>query len=222
MSRARAREIARSFLEKGDPKGWFEALYREAAAEPSLIPWADMVANPHLLSWLDKRGIRGEGKRAMVVGSGLGDDAELLSSRGFEVTAFDISPEAIRQCRQRFPDSSVNYLVADLFNPPVSWQGSFHLVLEAYTLQVLPPELRRPAIKAISPWVREGGILLAIARAREPQEDPGRMPWPLTRQEFTAFYEAGLECVSWEDYFDQEDPPVRRFRVEYRKRTGTL
>jgi len=30
MSRARARELAKTFLELGDAKGWFEALYAEA------------------------------------------------------------------------------------------------------------------------------------------------------------------------------------------------
>ena len=43
------------------------------------------------------------------------------------------------------------------------------------------------------------------------------MPWPLTRDEFDVFTEKGLGLISFEDYHDGEDPPVRRFRAEYRR-----
>ena len=52
-------------------------------------------------------------QKALIIGCGLGDDAEALAKLGFEVTAFDISTSAIAWCQQRFPDSTVNYLVAD-------------------------------------------------------------------------------------------------------------
>ena len=32
--------------------------------------------------------------------------------------------------------------------------------------------------------------------------------------------DCGLEEVAFEDYVDDEDPPVRRFRVEYLRRSG--
>jgi hypothetical protein len=41
------------------------------------------------------------------------------------------------------------------------------------------------------------------------------MPWPLTRHELDTLTQAGLIEVSFEDYFDNETPPVRRFRVLY-------
>jgi hypothetical protein len=43
------------------------------------------------------------------------------------------------------------------------------------------------------------------------------MPWPLTKDELTDFLRFGLKEVSFEDYVDDEEPPVRRFRVAYRK-----
>jgi len=59
MSRARARELAEAFLERGDAKGWFEALYAEADGAAGRIPWADLFPNPHLVSWLDENNVRG-------------------------------------------------------------------------------------------------------------------------------------------------------------------
>ena len=60
------------------------------------------------------------GKLALVVGTGLGDDAGQLAAWGFDTAAFDSSETAIRACRRRFPTSSVSYAAADLLNPPAS------------------------------------------------------------------------------------------------------
>src|SRR5262245_46723360 len=162
MSRARARELAKTFLELDDAKGWFEALYAEADGAAERIPWADLVPNPHLVSWLDENDARGEGRRALVIGCGLGDDAELLAGQGFDVTAFDISATVIKWSRRRYSNSKVDYVVADLFELPVEWREAFHLVVEVNTLQVLPTELRPAAISATVNCVTRGGTLLVI------------------------------------------------------------
>lgn len=166
-TRARARALARQLLDNADAKGWFEALYSEAAGDAYIIPWADRTPNPHLVGWLTNNAVKGEGRRTLVIGCGLGDDAEVLAALGFDVTAFDISPTAIAWCRQRFPVSPVQYVVADLFNAPKAWEGGFDLVVEAYTLQVLPPEFRLLAMDAIARCVAPSGLLLVIARGRD-------------------------------------------------------
>jgi SAM-dependent methyltransferase len=217
MSRSRARELARDFLERGDSKGWFEALYAEAEGDAERVPWADLVPNASLLKWLDENEAPGEGQRALVIGCGLGDDAELLAARGFDVTAFDISDEAIKWSRRRHPDSKVNYVAADLFELSPEWREDFHLVVEINTLQVLPPQLRPAAIFAMVNCVTPGGTLFVIVRGRELNDDPGSMPWPLTVGDLEPFVKSGLNLISFQDYLDEEDPPVRRFRIQYRK-----
>jgi SAM-dependent methyltransferase len=217
QARARARQLAQEFAQRGDATGWFEQLYTQAQGNEQAIHWADMEVNPNLLGWLDRRNMQGKGKLALVVGCGLGDDAEELARRGFEVVAFDIAPTAIAWCRQRFPQSPVEYVVADVFDPPRGWQGSFDFVLEAYTLQVLPADVRRKAIASIAGFLAKEGTLLVICRGRSPQEPSGELPWPLTTEELNLFKSAGLRQVQFEDYFDQEEPAVRRFRVEYQR-----
>ncbi|MCG8642636.1 MAG: class I SAM-dependent methyltransferase [Desulfobacterales bacterium] len=214
--RATARDIAQEHLLAGDPLGWFESLYSRSAGDTSIIPWADLKANPNLVSWLDINNSTDLGL-ALKVGCGLGDDAEELAKRGYSTTAFDISESAIGQCRKRFPDSSVEYVVADLFSAPAEWKARFDLVIESYTLQVLPPDLRIEAMKCISSFISPGGILLVIARGREENESKGKMPWPLTKKELSFFEDRGLQEMAFEDYIENEDPPVRRFRATYRK-----
>ena len=214
--RTLARKLAAESVGRGQPLDWFEPLYRQAGADESIIPWADMAVNPNLAAWIERNRIDGAARRALVIGCGLGDDAERLHSLGFQVTAFDISATCIQWCRRRFPNSPVKYVVADLFCSPSSWQRAFDFVLEAYTLQVLPAELRPLAVRQIGGFVGTGGTLLVITRGRGDGDDPGQMPWPLVRGELAPYSECGLIEMSFEDYFDAEEPSVRRFRVEYR------
>ncbi len=210
-NRTRARELAAESRRSGDPTGWFERLYQEHEQGSKVVPWADLGVNPNL------REFGGRGKKALVVGCGFGDDAEQLAGWGFETTAFDVSPSAIRACMQRFPESSVRYFAADVLAPPVEWTGGFDFVLEVYTLQVLPAELRGRAIRSLASFLRKDGMVLLIARGREETDPEGLMPWPLLRRELDEFAAAGLREESFEDYFDKESPPVRRFRATYVK-----
>jgi len=112
--RRRARELAAEFIQKGDPTGWFEALYREAEEGKSTVPWVDYHPTPPLVGFWILHPQETTGKSALVVGSGFGDDAEQLAAWGFRVTAFDISETAIRaSCLLLLPigeGSSISFL----------------------------------------------------------------------------------------------------------------
>ena len=216
MDRTRARALAREAVARGDALAWFETLYREADAGTATVPWADQVPNPHLVSWLDAH--PQFGGRALDVGTGLGDGAEELARRGMEVVAFDVAPTAVAQARARFPESRVQWMVANLLDPPAAWRAAFDHVVETYTLQVLPPPARAAAVRTLRTLVAPGGTLLVIARGREPDEPEGAMPWPLTRAEVEAIGDAELARVAFEDFLDDESPPVRRFRATFRRR----
>ena len=215
--RKRARDLAEEYSDAGTPTEWFEILYSEGAQKQADIPWADFEPNPNLLEWLVRASLSPSGKNALKVGCGLGDDVEALSRRGFEVTGFDVSPTAIEWCRDRFPDSSATYVVADLFDAPEEWSRAFDFVLESYTLQVLPQPERREAIPIVADFVAPGGTLLVIFRGRDADEPQGNLPWPLTPETVRRFENHGLELIEFEDYLDDETPPVRRFRVEFER-----
>ncbi|MGH9711798.1 MAG: class I SAM-dependent methyltransferase [Candidatus Acidiferrales bacterium] len=214
-NRARARELAAASLRSGDPLGWFERLYQEAERGISEVPWADLCPNPHLLAFWKSHPLQAAGKSAVVIGCGLGDDAEQLATWGFRTTAFDISETAIRAARKRFPESAVESLVADLLAAPAAWLGNFDFVLEVYTLQVLPENIRPQAIEKIARFLRTGGALLLLARGRDKADPLAGIPWPLTREELQGFTRAGLQEISFEDYVDRGDEGVRRFRALY-------
>ena len=94
-----AEENPRSFvqesLDRGDPTGWFDELYSRAEGNADDVPWAHLEPRPAFAQWLEETKVQGNGRTALVIACGLGDDAEALANRGFDVTAFDISPTAI-------------------------------------------------------------------------------------------------------------------------------
>jgi SAM-dependent methyltransferase len=166
--------------------------------------------------WLDREMPAGEGKRALVIGCGLGDDAEELARRGFAVTAFDISPTAVEWCRRRFKHTRVSYVVADLLAPPGAWQRAFDFVHEVYTIQAMGLELRERALRQVADFVAPRGLLLVVCRARDDDAPQVELPYPLSRHELDLLRHLGLRERSFEDFMDDsDDPPVRRFRASY-------
>ena len=209
----RANRMAHDAIAHGEATGWFEPLYNAAHGDPEKVPWADEKPNKWLVEWLDQQAIAGRGT-AVVVGCGLGDDAEELARRGFEVTAFDVSPTAIDWAKSRFPETSVEYRATDLFELPTMMEGAFDFVFEAYTLQALPMGVRSVAVQAVASLVAPGGDLLVVCRGSESNQGLEGPPWPLTRLELSGFRSAGLLEDSFDDFMDEV---VRRWRVHYLK-----
>jgi hypothetical protein len=214
---AEARRLAH---ESDDPSGWFEQLYVAADAGETEVPWNRDEPNPRLVSWAEERELEGGGRPALVVGSGLGSDAEFLARLGFHTTAFDIAPTAIRLSQERFPDSAVHYLVADLLDPPHEWRGAFDFVLESITVQALPPAFHAETTARVTEFVAPGGLLLVLSAASDDGEEPDGPPWPLTRAEIEAFGTGDLERVRIEELRDPNDSFPRRWRAEFRRPPG--
>lgn len=215
-SKKETEHLARTYAEKGQPNGWFEEFYARAEGDYRQIYWADLAPNPKLIAWLDSQ-TQAPGQRATTIGCGLGDDAEALAGYGYRVTAFDISASAIDMCRQRYPESRVDYVVADLFACPPEWRQSFDLVYECNTIQILAGEDRIRALNAIADLVAPGGVALVSCRSREPGTELDSFPLALDRPEINGFQRAGLTEISLEAYDDDQEPPVPHYFAVYQR-----
>ncbi|TCV84135.1 class I SAM-dependent methyltransferase [Sulfurirhabdus autotrophica] len=214
MDEAARREflsMVASYQNRGDPTGWFDKVYRDAQGDFRGVFWADLAPNPYLVSWLEEHPVSGENLWAVVVGCGVGDDAEAISAHGYQVIAFDISPAAIDLCRKRYPNTHVEYRVADLFDHPKDWAQRFDLVYECNTIQVLPGDYRIRALNAIADLVAPGGNALVSCRSRKTGEKENEFPLPLDRPEIDGFVRAGLKEESFVVYDDDQAPPVPHF-----------
>jgi len=209
--------IAPRFLAAGDPTGWFEELYAGGESGRLTMPFSRRDPHPLLAEWAEARGLAGAGRRALIVGCGLGADAEYIAGRGFRTTAFDISEAAVRIARRRHEGSPVDYAVANLLDPPPGWARSFDLVVEIFTVQALPDPPRRQAIANVGSLVGNGGTLIVIASIHGDSKTGEPPPWPLTREEIEAFGTGGVRPVLIEVAELPGTVDARRWRAEFER-----
>lgn len=198
-----------------DTYNWFNPLYERAEGDIAQVPWALQGPVDSLVNWLAKNESRE--RSAVVVGCGLGDDAEALAAAGFEVTAFDVAKSAIAWAQDRFPESSVNYAVADLFDLPSNWHGKFDVVFEFRTLQALPLSVRSAAIENVVALAKLGGIVLVTAYTRAEDEVVEGPPWPLSESELAHFEEIGLSVVERNVFKKKASRFGNRTQIQYQK-----
>lgn len=211
------KKMVKTFQDNDDPLGWFDSIYTDAKGEYKNVFWADLESNPYLQSWLQSHTKNIKNKKAIAVGCGIGDDAEALSKAGYDVTAFDISAEAIRLCKKRYPNTKVHYLEADLFNFKLGWKKNFDLVYECNTIQVLPGKYRTQARDAMVSLLCKNATILVSCRSRKSNEQEDDIPLPLDKRELDGFIRCGLTEISFLAYDDEQNPSVPHFFASYQK-----
>lgn len=224
--RARVRALAQDSLRRDAPTAWFETLYAEAGADATRIPWADLAPNPDLVAWTARPGALAGARTAVVVGCGLGHDAEHLARHGLDVTAFDIAPSAVAWARRLHPDSRVRYEVGDLLALPDRWRGAFDVVVEVYTWQALPARVRADAVAGTRALLAPGGRLFVFTRLRDDgptappfDEATGGPPWPLGRAELSRRVHGLAPEVPFVETADASDPTIVRGSGVWRRTT---
>ena len=63
-------------VQEEQPSNWFEPLYASSDTNGEGVPWANMDTHPSFGRWLTKNPVEGDGKSALVVGCGMGDDTQ--------------------------------------------------------------------------------------------------------------------------------------------------
>jgi SAM-dependent methyltransferase len=183
----------------GEPTRWYDELWSAAERGEVSLPWDHTDPNPVLADWVAAAG-DGVGRRAVVVGCGLGADSEHLAGHGWRTTAFDISPAAVAAVRDRYPASEVDYREGDLLDLDEEVAGVFDLVVEIFTLQALHPSLREGAVSGVRRLLAPGGQALVIQMVR-PDDQPRTTepPWTLTRAEMEAVAGDGVHLESLDE-----------------------
>jgi SAM-dependent methyltransferase len=198
-------------------RDFFDGLYVAAEGGGEQLPWDRGGApQPLLADWAAEHEVTGAGRRAVVIGCGLGGDAEFLARLGFAVVGFDFSEPAVEAARGLNPGSPVDYEVADLLALPEPWVGGYDLVVESLTAQSLPRSVRPRVVDAVRSLAAPGGTVLVISAqpgTYGPEEPDG--PWPLSRADIDSFGGDGFTLVRL------EEPPgvdgLPRWRAEFRR-----
>ena len=86
--------------------------------------WAGDACTPIVLDVIRRYGIRKESK-ILEIGCGEGRDAKAVIEEGFDLLATDISPEAIRYCRERMPQYEDRFQILDCLSDGHSGKYDF-------------------------------------------------------------------------------------------------
>lgn len=210
------RALVEEHLGAGRPTGWFEPVYAAADGRADAVPWRGDEPHPYVTGWLDDPLVAVPGRRAVVVGCGLGGDASALHERGYEVTAFDVSPTAVGWARRRLPDA-VDVRVADLLDLPTDLEGGFDLVVEVRTVQSLPGVVRDAAMHAVASLAGPGAAVVVVtllATSAAAERDVPGPPWPQAPSELAAYLAGGLRRVALE-HPEPDGAPTVEVRVTF-------
>jgi len=189
-----ADELGQRATADGAPTRWFDELWSAAESDEVDLPWDRSEAYPPVSREVESLG-PGDGRRAVVVGAALGADAEALSRAGWNTTAFDISPAAVRLATERYADSDVDYRVADLLDLPDDLVGVFDLVVEVFTVQAMAPVVRDDAVDGIRRLLAPGGTAVIVQFVRGETDPDDGPPWLLDEAEMRSFATDGYHLA---------------------------
>ncbi|HLU39725.1 MAG TPA: methyltransferase domain-containing protein [Planctomycetota bacterium] len=192
------------------PLDWQRA-YREG-----VTPWDLRGPTPALLALLHgpvlvEAGVR-SGARVAVPGCGRGHDVRVFAQRGFDVTGFDIVPDAVEEARALLSLNRVRarVLCRDVLGLLPEFEGSFDLVYDYTCYCALRPYLRSSYARVLAGLLRPNGLVLHLAfpmRADAAGKD-GRPPYLIT---VTDLHESFDACFALERELPAEDSvPERR------------
>jgi len=132
----------------------------QARFEADNVPWDRREASPQLLRWIDDGALCP--CRIVVPGCGSGHEVAALARAGFDVTAIDFAPAAVRRTQTRLDDAGLAAIVLEA--DVLSWSppSAFDAVYEQTCLCALYPDHWVAYARRLHDWLVPGGRLFAL------------------------------------------------------------
>ena len=168
----------------------WDAMYQHQAIET--MPWFYPELDDDLKQALDALGV--QGGSALDLGTGPGTQAMQLAHRGFDVTATDISEEAIRraQAKAEAQGLAVTWQQDDILATRLS--GQFDLIFDRGCFHVLPPERRPDYVSTVAGLLKPGAYLFLKCFS---QLQPGTQgPHRFTPEQIQEIFSSRLQVLS--------------------------
>ena len=209
----RANELSAEAIGRGDPTAWFDELYAAGRAGEVGMPWDRSVPQVDLRPGPSASGLDGTGAGRVVVGCGLGADAEYLVLARLRHQQLRHLADRGRRWRWAQPRVERGLPVADLLALPGEWHRAFDLVVEIFTPagDCRTRHARARPTRVIG-LVAEGGTLLAVSSGT-PTPRTSRVAAVPAGPGVHGVRSAGTGCGSWA----WRRPTAPRWRATYRR-----
>lgn len=120
------------------------------------LQWASDVPSAIVSEMMKKYGI-GKDAKLLELGCGEGRDAAQLLHQGYQLNATDISPEAIRYCREKWPEFTGDFQVFDCIGGELN--GKFDFIYAVAVIHMLVEDTDRAAFyRFFREHLKEDGI----------------------------------------------------------------
>ena len=120
-----------------------------------------------------------------IIGCGRGYDAVMFAKKGFDVTAVDFAPSAIRALKELIKQQAVNVnaVQQDIFSLVPEFHRSFDYIIEQTCFCAINPNMRNNYEKLVSNLLVKGGQLIGLWFPLDKHIDEGGPPWATSVRE---------------------------------------
>ena len=159
-----------------DMKKYYEAYEdRYKAVHEMGERWTADVNTPIVSEIIEEFGI-GASDQMLEIGCGEGRDAGVLLARGFDLTATDVSAEAVEYCKKLYPEYAGSFKVLDCVKDAPD--GEYDFIYAVAVLHMLVDDEDRSAfLRFVRDGLAENGIGLVLSMGdgiSETQSDPSK------------------------------------------------
>lgn len=123
-------------MEKENRKYYEAYEERYKTAHEKGVSWAQMKDTPIVMDVIKRYNLR-RSQTFLEIGCGEGRDAATVLEQGFHLLATDISPEAIRYCKEQMPDHEQNFMVLDCLSGDLDEKFDFIYAVAVVHMLVL-------------------------------------------------------------------------------------
>lgn len=180
----------------------YEERYKTAHAQG--VSWASSVSTPIVMEVIDKYGIS-HSQRLLEIGCSEGRDSRTVLEHGFQLTATDISSEAIAYCKEKMPEYENQFSVLDCLSDELDEKFDFLFAI-AVVHMLVPDEDRDDFYGFLRSHLTAGGIALICTMGDGEVERQSDIRSAFTLQERDhesgKMMVAGTSCrmVSWNTF----------------------
>ncbi len=171
------------------------------------LPWDSGFPAPELVNTVESLNLSGS---VLELGCGTGTNAIWLSQNGFDVTAGDISPDAIEMAKRKATkenlDGKIDFKVLNVLNMGQLNTKNFNFVFDRGCFHSIEDEKRNVFVEVIYENLKSEGLWLSLCgNADDPRHEEG--PPKLTANEIVEVVEPRFEIhhIKSIRFRDQED-----------------
>ena len=131
--------------------------------------------------------------KVCIIGCGRGYDAIMFAQKGFEVTAIDFAPSAIKAVKDlaRKAKLAVNTIENDIFTLAPVYANTYDFIIEQTCFCAINPARRSEYETVVNQLLKPGGKLIGLWCPLDKLIEDGGPPWGTTIEEVKSIFKDG-------------------------------